>query len=507
MRCPKEIAGETIGLATVRKREDQIIDRLTSKGRPVTGSWPKVLVIDGLDECDAEPGLRFGQKTETHQDRRLYREEVQCEILSTLHKASLDPAFPFRILLASRPEQAIRNFFSSLPLHHLRLYPRVDQTTPILSPILSMGRGHIHAIRSFKEIFLDDKYNPEGDIEKFAWASLTKIGRDRGLPESWFGRGVPKMIAQQASGQFVYATTALRFLKDHSRPPHEQLERVLEWRRFDDSEPFAALDALYTGILETSPIPTIAAKWLCAIDAMKDKVGKGFRQSLLESFSGETQYVLGTLPSLIDLATFNFYHQSVIDFLKDPRRSGDLHISDADADRFIGERYYQVLKNRGPQSTTDDINYFLRLYCGFSPHLFDLGRQYEEGDVEWWIASFSGGLNDDYSVNSLPLIMLAAMHQECRWYRCLASCAVWRRAMLNYGQSHPADARKWDIPTTAYEIFRYDLKNLRKHQYMELSSRSYKSDSSRGVLSQPAKALGLFLLLLLSSYAAVVYIS
>lgn len=274
--------------------------------------WPKIIVVDGLDECGPSPESKFN----TNHERQLAREGDHQEILSTLWRASRDPCFPFRILLASRPERAISTYFSSSP-----------PTLP------------------FKEIFLDDKYNPEVDIEKFSRASLVKIGRDRGLQENWFTTDVPRLLAQEASGQFVYATTALRFVSDPSRPPHEQLKRVLEWRRFDDAKPFAALDALYTGILETSPIPTLSAKWLFAIDTMKDKVDKRYRQSLLESFAGEARYILGTLSSLISLDTFHFYHKSLFDFLQDPRRSGALHVSAVDADRLLADRYYQVMKS------------------------------------------------------------------------------------------------------------------------------------------------------------------
>ncbi|TEB22502.1 hypothetical protein FA13DRAFT_1716002 [Coprinellus micaceus] len=80
---------------------------------------PKVFFIDGLDEVEAV---------------RLANEEDQEEILSALLNATSDPTFPFRIVVASRLERVIQTFFSSDAAHVTR------------------------------EIFLDDKYDPDADI-------------------------------------------------------------------------------------------------------------------------------------------------------------------------------------------------------------------------------------------------------------------------------------------------------------------------------------------------------
>lgn len=279
-----------------------------------TTRWPKVFIIDGLDECDADPERRF----DSEQDRRNSRAENHCEILRSLRRASLDPAFPFRIIIASRPEPAISGYFS--------------------------------AAHPTKQIFLDDKYDPRADIEVFARASLARIGRDRGLQGDWFPSRVPELLTQEASGQFVYITTALRFIQDPVRPPYEQLKRVLEWRRFDDSRPFAALDALYTGILEASPNPLLVAKWLRFLDPSRMSVpyAPWYKKQLLESFPGETEYLLGSLTSLVgqtstdNSPTFEFYHKSLLDFLNDPNRSNHLCVGDEDLERFLGGRHHEV---------------------------------------------------------------------------------------------------------------------------------------------------------------------
>lgn len=277
-------------------------------------AWPKVIVIDGLDECGADTT----KKRDVEHERRRFDDHQ--EILAVLRRASSDPACPFRIIISSRPEPAIRGCFASIPSH------------------------------SFKQVFLDDKYDPEADIEVFARASLSKVGRDRGLQDDWFADDVPKILAQGASGQFVYVSTALRFVQDPIRPPYEQLQRILQWRSFNDSKPFATLDALYTGILETSPNPSLSAKWIRTIDYFQMN-HDWYKKRLLEACPGETEYLLESLRSLVGLITsegtfaFHFYHKSLLDFLGDPSRSASLHVSDEEVTRFHMDRHYLVLKS------------------------------------------------------------------------------------------------------------------------------------------------------------------
>jgi hypothetical protein len=183
-------------------------------------SWHKVIVVDGVDECDTDQ-----RHFETEYERQRSRGDNHQEILSALIRASNCASFPFRIVVASRPERAIKAYFDSLPA----------------------GR--------IEEIFLDNKYSPEADIELFTRAILVKIGREYGLPENWYAevvpedwpehrsRDVPRYLAAEASGQFVYAATAMRFVQDTVNFPQEQLKRILLWWRSDSARPFAKLDA------------------------------------------------------------------------------------------------------------------------------------------------------------------------------------------------------------------------------------------------------------------------
>ncbi|KAJ2929432.1 hypothetical protein H1R20_g7667, partial [Candolleomyces eurysporus] len=82
---------------------DQLILQPLRACRQGRDAWPKVIVIDALDECEA---VQYHDATRSNAPRRS-KEDDQAEIFSALKKAASDPAFPFRIVISSRPEDAI----------------------------------------------------------------------------------------------------------------------------------------------------------------------------------------------------------------------------------------------------------------------------------------------------------------------------------------------------------------------------------------------------------------
>ncbi|KAJ2929870.1 hypothetical protein H1R20_g7238, partial [Candolleomyces eurysporus] len=147
-------------------------------------SWPKVIIIDGLDECEAE---QYGDIARSPHVTRT-KEADQTEILQALLKAANDPSFPFRIIIASRPEPAIQSF------------------TDVAS-------------YTTRKIFLDEKYNPDADMSLFLECKFAVIRRRYQLPASWPSNTIKQTTVQNASGQFVYVATVMRFIEGSSAPP------------------------------------------------------------------------------------------------------------------------------------------------------------------------------------------------------------------------------------------------------------------------------------------------
>ena len=260
-----------------------------------TSTLPNVFIIDGLDEVEAANSRQAGK--DPHEARSESQRD-QEEILSALFYAANDSNFPFRVIIASRPEPVICAFFSADPVHLSR------------------------------EIFLDGKYNPDADIRLFLHAKFAEIRRRYRLPLSWpSGQGIQDLV-QTASGQFIYAATVLRFLQNTKglQGPQALLCIILDWKFQDGvTSALAPLDALYTRVLMSSPDLPLAAQWIGAMnhDGLR-RAPALFVNQLLQEFEGQSVCLLENLSSLLWIppivdeweASYKFYHKSFLDFLE-----------------------------------------------------------------------------------------------------------------------------------------------------------------------------------------------
>ncbi|KAJ2929863.1 hypothetical protein H1R20_g7229, partial [Candolleomyces eurysporus] len=292
---------------------------------PDSSTWPKVIVVDGLDECEAE---QYGDAPLSPQAAALAKEADQTEILRALLKAANDPSFPFRIIIASRPEHAIQSFFTDVASHTTR------------------------------RIFLDEKYNPDADMTLFLESKFADIRRRYQLPASWPPENDKQTLVRNASGQFIYVATVIRFIEGLSAPPPQILNQVLRLAGIDASNnPFAPLDALYTHILNSSPNPLLAAQWVYLIFTTlflappDNPLSARFIQLFLESSPGEASYVFRGLNSLVYIpptddhtSPYSLFHKSLTDFLNDRSRSGSLYVDYLHVRELYHIRYLQIWK-------------------------------------------------------------------------------------------------------------------------------------------------------------------
>ncbi|KAJ2929007.1 hypothetical protein H1R20_g8085, partial [Candolleomyces eurysporus] len=198
-----------------------------------------VMLIDGLDECEAEQYFDPRASSCTRESIVRTKDDDQLEILEVLRELSLDPAFPFRIVIASRPERVFREFFNN----------------------------ESHKSSFAPPLILDEKYNPNADIALFLQAKFSEIRRHNNLSPSWPSPDILATLLKQASGQFIYAATVIRYLKtSRDGNLHTLLNWVLNVKPTSaGSNPFSHLDAIYTHILQSASKPTLAVKWLWII--------------------------------------------------------------------------------------------------------------------------------------------------------------------------------------------------------------------------------------------------
>ncbi|RXW23588.1 hypothetical protein EST38_g2243 [Candolleomyces aberdarensis] len=300
--------------------------------RAVTGGSNAVLrgviIVDGLDECRVEQthdATSSGSNPSPTPVRR--NDEDQLEILQVLQQASSDPAFPYRILIASRPERVFREFFDP------------EQNPTFFSPKLD----------------LNEDYDANADISLFLEAHLNRIRRRYNLPSSWPSPEAIRILVRNASGQFIYAATVIRFLDTgHREPPKALLEAILKMGVKTTSNPLEQLDVLYSHILGSSPDPLLSARWICSItelDCLSTSYASNVHLLLqTDPESSEAEHLLGNLHSLIRIPApsnqattrYDFYHKSLSDFLEDPGRCGNLYVEDRVISTFIWDGFVRA---------------------------------------------------------------------------------------------------------------------------------------------------------------------
>ncbi|THU83849.1 hypothetical protein K435DRAFT_971396 [Dendrothele bispora CBS 962.96] len=263
---------------------------------------PKVVIIDGLDECQGSDSQR----------------RVLTTILSQLVDEKGRPRYriPLRFLIASRPEPQIRDIFNKSGY--------LDITT---------------------RIELGDNHSTSRDIERYLRDSFHEIARTsdvmRSVPRPWPSQGVIDNLVQRASGQFIYASTLIKYVSDEYSHPVERLELALGLP-IGDPDAFSDLDLLYRQIMSSSRnrprLLQILGAFYC-LQEMPETPGLTYPRSHPRESIGLMENILLLSPGAISLAlrnlhsvleinqdSFHFRHKSFTDFLLDKRRSGEFFL-------------------------------------------------------------------------------------------------------------------------------------------------------------------------------------
>ena len=259
-------------------------------------SRPRLIILDGLDECRTT--------------------SAQTHILNALSAAAKRIRIPLWFLIASRPEQNIRQAFN-------------DQ----------------NSLESLSfSIALDDTYQPDDDIRAFLQSTFDEIKQNHPskahLPMSWPSSEDIGRLVKKSSGQFIYASTVVKFVNSHRHWPPDRLKIIFGQSNSGQETPFAELDNLYHLILTSvADIGKLQDFLMFLVLQPFSQLSPWLTQTttLIEKFlfyrPGEIDIMLTDLHSIIyvpppedEFRELQFFHASFSDFLLDRSRSMDLFL-------------------------------------------------------------------------------------------------------------------------------------------------------------------------------------
>ena len=256
------------------------------------------ILIDGLDECQGS--------------------DTQRAILKLIANARTATGVPLRFLIASRPEFWIRDEFDRQPLFDIT--QRLD---------LSDSRQASLDIKKYLEDGFAEIYDKNLDVMA-------------GVQRPWPPTKVIDRLVYDASGQFVYASTILKFVSTEFCDPRTQLDIISTPGPLQASA-FSDLDRLYTKILSVYP------RRASLIRVLEGLLVNPYSTTIEKCFGverGELNMVLRAISSLLsteevtidqdedleliygrEMPYISLCHRSFREYLMDRNRSGEFAIN------------------------------------------------------------------------------------------------------------------------------------------------------------------------------------
>ncbi len=236
-----------------------------------------LIIIDGVDECA------------TDQDQILF--------LTLIADALAHINIPLRFLICSRPEPHIKETFN---LENMKDVTRV--------------------------VILDEKFEPNDDIRRYVEDEFFRIFTKRNISPLPSNEDIHYLVSK-ASGQFIYASTVVKFIENDDYDPREQLDIILKLRTVNSSLPYAQLDRLYIQILSQQSDIKLLRDVFVLIIALGVARSK-FVCRRLQISEENLRLKLRRMHSLLQISDSNIttYHRSLHDFFQDKKRAGQYHI-------------------------------------------------------------------------------------------------------------------------------------------------------------------------------------
>jgi hypothetical protein len=272
-----------------------------------------VVVVDALDECDSDDNIRIIVR-------------LLAEARSPLMGVRL------RVLLTSRPEVPIR--------HGFRQVADTQHKNVVLHDMLPSVIEH--------------------DLSIFFRHHLKIIAKECYQADGWPGAEAIGLLLQSASGLFIWAATACRFIQGGKRFAAKRLQTILCNNDARSGTPEMHLNGMYTTVLQNSiqeytneerEEQCSATRYvLGSIVLLTSPLPLGSLSALLRVRKHEINQTLENLHAILDIPddenqSLRLHHPSFRDFLLDKTRchGEDFWVDDKLAHIAIAEKCLQLM--------------------------------------------------------------------------------------------------------------------------------------------------------------------
>ncbi|KAF2403396.1 hypothetical protein EJ06DRAFT_571604, partial [Trichodelitschia bisporula] len=299
---------DTIIEEPIRSQWHHLVLGPMSKLEGDTSSAPYILVVDALDECEGEDGIG-----------------KILNLFQLLKKTRL------RLFLTSRPEVPIRFSLSEMP------------TSEHLDFVL-------HDIK---------KSTVDNDIRFFLRHELERLARKHSFDKDWPGEQAIDSLVRNASGLFIWAETACRFVEQGRILAPKKLGLILDQSHSTVKGPQQHLDEIYATVLRQSltnyegddaeEVQSTLKELLGGIVILFNSLSIPSLSRLLDQNAGQA---LGDLHAILDIPkepddALRLHHPSFRDFLLDSKRSGDtgFWVDEKQAHQALATKCIQVMSD------------------------------------------------------------------------------------------------------------------------------------------------------------------
>jgi len=293
---------------SLRDQWQQLVLHPLSKLGDNSSKATYVLVVDALDECDNDENIQI--------------------IIKLFGEARSLKTIRLRIFLTSRPEPPIRYGFEQLPA--------ADHQDFVLHDISSS--------------IVND------DIRTFLEKNLKNIAKKRFLAAGWPGDEIISRLVQRASGLFIWADTACRFISN-SKFAKTSLDMILVGSNTTINAPEKHLNEIYITVLrhciqlypdEAKKLQSMLKRLLGSIVTLLSPLSTQSLGKLLSTAQDEVDQTLDDLHAILSIPKdptlpLRLHHPSFRDFLYEKARSEEFWVDEKQAHQALADGCRQLM--------------------------------------------------------------------------------------------------------------------------------------------------------------------